>query len=364
MHGDDSSLLRRAPRVLELAGDAGTRGRLHGSSFAADIREYAEERVRLSYDGTWAGQKGDRTTVLELAEACLPHHQAYAPDLYEEMLGMAEAAGLSPAEMVVVGGFTDFVDVVRARLGSAPFEDTCTAFVVSDTVADGAGFLGQTWDMHATAERYVVMLRILPDVGPGALVFSTVGCVGQIGMSEAGIAIGINDLSARDGRPGVTWPFVVRKALQQDSLDEALASILGADLAGAHNYLLFDREGSGYDVEAMTSGSHVTPLEEDVLVHTNHCLAFQTLPLQAARPAELQASSEARLARAGELLKDRPVTVDALMALTRDEDAICRRSHPPYQVATCGAAIMRPKTADFWAVWGLPSDHRFEHFTL
>jgi hypothetical protein len=31
------------------------------------------------------------------------------------MVAMAEAAGISTAEAIIVGGFTDFVDTVRAR---------------------------------------------------------------------------------------------------------------------------------------------------------------------------------------------------------------------------------------------------------
>ncbi len=356
--------MTRPIRVLPLQGSPSERGEAHGNRHAGEIGAYAAERIRLSHEGVWAGEAADRLSMLELAEACLPAHRTYAPDLFEEMTAMAEAAGLSLAEAVVVGGFTDFVDVVRAHFGDAPFEDTCTAFIVSDDIADGAGFFGQTWDMHETAEPFVVLLELRPDRGPASLVFSTVGCLGQIGMNEAGIAVGINDLSSRDGRPGVTWPFVVRKVLQQSTIDDALACILEADLAGAHNYLLFDRHGTGYDVEAMPSRRHVLPLMDEVLVHTNHCLVPETREFQAARPAELQASSEARLQRATELLKERPITLDHLQALTRDQDAICRTAQPPYFAATCGAAIMRPKTGDFWAVWGLPALFAFEHFSL
>jgi isopenicillin-N N-acyltransferase like protein len=79
-------------------------------------------------------------------------------------------------------------------------DDTCTAVIIPDGRAAGAGFLAQTWDMHASATPHVVMLDTVPDPGPAALVFSTVGCLGQIGMNEAGIAIGINNLTAADGR--------------------------------------------------------------------------------------------------------------------------------------------------------------------
>ena len=88
----------------------------------------------------------------------------------EEMCGIAEGAGITLAEAIVVGGFTDFVDTVRAAVGgrhpTGVVEDDCTAFVVPDARADGAGFYAQTWDMHDSATEHVVLLRPAPTTGP------------------------------------------------------------------------------------------------------------------------------------------------------------------------------------------------------
>ncbi len=159
----------------------------------------------------------------------LPAHRAYAPELYDEMVAMAAAAGISAAEAMIVGGFTDFVDAVRARgATNVPEEDDCTAVLTGE-------YLAQTWDMHDTATPHVVMLDV-QDTVP-CLVFSTVGCLAQIGMNAAGIAIGINNLVGTDGRVGVTWPFVVRKVLHQDHPRGGPRLRPGrAPLAGGHDY--------------------------------------------------------------------------------------------------------------------------------
>jgi hypothetical protein len=200
-HG--SAAATRSIRRLLLAGRPGALGEAHGARFREEIRRYADERVHLASNGSWAGHAATREDVLGLAEAMLPAHRAYAPDLYEEMEAMARASGLSPAEAVVVGGFTDFVDAVRAQGGSPAQEDDCTAALVPGNVADGSAFLAQTWDMHDSATEHVVMLELRPETGPRALVFSTVGCLGQIGVNEAGICVGINNLHAAAGRTGV-----------------------------------------------------------------------------------------------------------------------------------------------------------------
>ena len=352
-------------RRLSLEGDPTRRGAAHGSAFPDEIRRYSEERVDLASNGSWAGGVTiARDEVLSLAEAMLPAHREYAPDLVLEMEAAGGACGLSAAEMVIVGGFTDFVDAVRARGGAPAEEDHCTATVVPDSAAEGAGFLAQTWDMHDSATQHVVLLAIRPESGPAALVYSTVGCLGQIGMNDAGIAIGINNLAAAEGRVGVTWPFVVRKALQQTDIEQALGCVLEAELVGAHNYLLFDGHGRGYSVEAMPGCSQVEKLESEPLVHTNHCVAPETRRLEAKRAHALVESSRARLDRAGELLRKRPVTPELLMDFTRDSRAICQRSRPPHHIESSGAAIMRPATGEFWAVWGVPADNEYEYFRL
>lgn len=355
--------MSRGPiRRLPLRGDPTRLGADHGAAFRANVRRYTDERVRLASNGSWAGRPATRDDVLELARAMLPAHRAYAPDLYREMESLADAAGITLAEAVIVGGFTDFVDAVRARSGSAPEEDDCTAALVPDGLAEGRGFLAQTWDMHDSATEHVLMLEIAPERGPAAFVFSTVGCLGQIGLNEAGIAIGINNLAATSGRIGVTWPFVVRKALQQTQLDAALACVVEAELAGAHNYLLLDGHGRGFNVEAMPGCRAVSELADTPLFHTNHCLDSRARREEAERAPALLESSRRRLQRARELLVDPPITQKRLMDLTRDPEAICRRPDPPYHIESSGAAIMRPASGELWAVWGLPSENEYEPF--
>lgn len=361
-------------RVLKLSGSPYEMGFQHGSACRDAIHHFAEERVRLSGDPLWTGRTLPRREVLALAERCLDEHRRYAPELVDELRGMADATGLTVAELVVVNGFTDFIDTVY-NMGydagtpvqpTAPVgADNCTAFLVPDRLAEGSkGFFGQTWDMHDSATPHVVLLRGEPENAPAFLAFSTVGCVGMIGMNDAGVAVGINNLLGTDGQVGVTWPFVIRKMLTQTDAPGALSALTSAKLAGAHNYLIMDAAGRGYNVEAHATTRHVTELGGEALIHTNHCLFDATRAVERTRDPHSQASSEARLTRAEALLARARVTAEDLQALTRDEEAVCVRSTPPKHVETCGAAIMRPATGDFWAVWGLPAENAYEHFTV
>lgn len=337
-------------RVLEIDGDPVSLGEGHGSAYGEMIRAYLEDRIALSAQERWSGGIANRDLIVEVAESTLEDHERYSPDLYEEMTAMATAAGISSAEAVVVGGFTDLVDVVRTRVGSAPTEDNCTA-----VINPGAGFYAQTWDMHASAGEFVVMLHGAPSSGPAFLVQTTMGCLGQMGLNEAGISIGINNLTSW-GRPGVTWPTVVRRVLQQTSLDDAVQVVLDAPLAGGHNFLIMGPDGEGANIEAMPLHQEVTRVTDQPYVHSNHCLVPATESEQAERIEVSVVSSDIRLKLGYELADD----VEAFFA----EPEISRHAADPHDVATCGAVIIEPGQRRMRAVWGVPGDHPWETFQL
>ena len=365
--------MRRPPiRILDAAGSPETLGAVHGASFAEEIRQYTRERVELVAAGAWSGGPIDPVDVLDIARSMLPAHEAFDADLHREMLALADAAGITPEEAVIVGGFTDFVDTVRAVVGgdlpTEVVEDDCTAAIVPDALAAGSGFLAQTWDMHDTATEHVLMLRFRPIDAPSVCVFTTTGCLGQIGMNTEGVCVGINNLTGLDGRRGVAWTSVVRGMLTRATADEALQVLLDADLAGAHNFLIFDRSGVGYDVEAFPSARPVDTLGDDPIVHTNHALHDETIAVQADRAPLLTESSTNRRSMAIRMLTDAAadggIDVDDLMGMTREPSVICQRATAPLHIESSGAAIMRPATDDFWACWGRPEENDFHRVSM
>ncbi len=352
--------MTRTIDVLIAAGSPSEVGAAHGAKYADEIHTYMEGRRALSRTGTNLTNKD----VEAIAESMVDAHRAYDARLFEEMAAMAEAAGISVAQAIIVGGYTDFIDTVRSAAGGRAFEDTCTTVITPDALSEGAGFLAQTWDMNATATPHVFMLDVAVDGSPRALVFTTHGTLGQIGLNEAGIAVGINNLTMDDGKPGVTWPFAVRKALAATNFASAVRAITDADLAGGHSFLVFDDHGQGAMIEATSTATHVERLNGTPLIHTNHCLVETTQTVEADRPQELDQSSKDRLAHATEWLAEGPHTVDSLKAMLRDDRSICRQPEPPFDYETSGAVIMRPRTRDLWACWGVPSRNEFEHFTV
>ncbi len=337
-------------RVLEIFGDSHDLGRAHGAECRTMISKYLDTRIAATSQEIWSGGVADRDFVISTAEETLEAHERYSENLYVEMAEMAAAAGITPAEAVAVGGFTDLVDVLRARRGTAPVEDNCTAII-----NPVGGFLAQTWDMHASAGEFVIMLKLDPLMGPAAVVQTTAGCLGQIGMNEAGVAIGINNLTSW-GKVGVTWPFVVRRVLEQSTLDSAMKVILDADLAGGHNFLVMGPDGEGANIEAMPGEKRVTRVSSEPFVHANHCLDPVTAQEQAPRPEVHAENSVDRHDFATDTAHD----LESFFA----DPLIARRVEDHDDVGTCGAVIMEPPKKRLEAVWGAPGDHPWETFQL
>ena len=357
-------------RELELNGSYYDMGFQHGTAYKKDIIAMTKSRVELSMDKNWTGRELSKEKIFSLAEACIVEHKKYSPELMEESKGMAAATGLSVAELIIAGGFTDFIDLVyntgdSGKNAANPRANNCTAFLIpKNKSANKQGYYGQTWDMHESARDFVILLKARPNQKPNFLAFTTMGCLGMIGLNEHGISVGINNISVNNGQVGVTWPFVVRKILEQNSLEDALKAITSAKLAGAHNYLIMDGQSNAYNVEALPDRVVVSKLEDEAFVHTNHCLYDSTKEVERERVEEMILSSDNRFDKAKQILNKNNISLADLQALTAEPGTICETSKAPYFVETCGAAIIQPATRKFWAVWGKPSQNEYEEFSL
>lgn len=358
-------------RSLTVSGDPYDLGFQHGRAYAEAIGKLTEERLRLCATDDWAHAGAHRQVILELAERCMPYHHRFDEALCAELEGLSDGSGVPMVELLIMNGFTDFVDVLHQHVVDDP--GGCTAVMTAPSESkEGHAFLAETWDMHVGATPYVMMLDARPNIGPNVMTFTLNGCVGMIGMNEHGIAVGINNLYTREGKRGVTWPFVVRKMLAQENIDDAMNVLENADLAGAHNYLVMGPDDTGdlrgFNVEAAPGIRAATPLTTTYL-HTNHCFDPDMVRIERPRTPHARQSTETRLdqAHAFFAVNHGRITPEKLMEMTRvrteEGFSICQSPVEGYHVETAGAVIMCPTTKQMWALWGRPSENEYEAFS-
>ena len=353
--------------ILDLRGSPYDVGYEHGRKLKIAIHEICEKRLELLTAPPDLGRAVDAAEIMEMGERVWDMHEEYDSDLARELLGIADGAETDPIELLLMNGYTDFVNLVHDRL-SAP---ECTAFWTGrDVTSEAMAYIGQTWDMDASARPYAIALRLYPAEGPAALLLSISGGLGLAGVNEAGIAVVINNLIPTDARDGVNFPFLVRKALKQITLESAVRSLLQATRCSGHNYLVADTMGRAVNVETTATQASITLLEKGFYVHTNHYLSPKLRALEKAQPVQSMLSSVTRWQRMRALLSDQRGHIDPpkLQSVTADHEngvnAICRHAQSMEDSATCAATIISPQEGKMWAVEGNPCEGRYELFEL
>lgn len=346
-------------RILELQGKTPrARGEQHGETFKADIHGIYAVRLRLML------QKTDLSTesnVLALAEHHLPVLQRFDAALHEELCATARAAGLSPAHLVVINHYTDLRDLstndLRTLNAGAAHTDTgadpggCSAWLVDD---GDQRVLGQTWDMHASATPYALLLIVTNDDGSKSAVFTITGCLGMTGMTSTGVALTINNLNSVDATVGVVWPALVRKTLQSSSAAQALATLQNSPIGSGRHYIVAD-EQQAFGME--TSGTKKKIIfhseqQSATYFHTNHCVDEEMKPTAKILPGSTTLQRyETLKARvdAGRVPHTAREMFDAFADVGLRE-----KPGDPDSVSTCGAIVMDLHTKKVLACQGIP----------
>ncbi len=346
-----------ALQVIELSGSPRQMGRAHGEQFRDAIHDFAARRLdACAQQATSAGWPDPRADVLGFCESALIEHERFAPAVYEEFRGIAEGADIGLDRLMMCNGLTDIIDVFAAPPDPSA---GCTAWLAApEATADGFVLAGQTWDMHPWAEPFVVAFRRRPDDAPASVTLTTTGCLSLIGVNEAGIAVGNNNLQPTDARAGVMYLAIIHQVLAQSSLASAVNVITTATRMSGHNYYLAGPDGEIVDVETTATRSEVITPGGAIYAHSNHYLLPELAKLEAKDPDR---STLYRLERMGQLLHTRvgELTVESIIEAMSDRTGqrdcrICR-TDPADPAGTCAAAILSPQQGRVWAAQGAPS---------
>lgn len=271
------------------------RGRQHGESFKDAIAELIEIRTRLMLE---KNPKLDQIAIETYAAQQWEATCKFDSLLGEELQGIAEGAGISLTELVILNNYTDFRDIEVESQG-------CSVVYVN---RDGNRVAGQTWDMHRSAKRFVCCLHLPAGVSDSShendrsdavhqemVIFSVVGCVGMMGFvsdrsSTGNLSahanslpklrmVGVNNLNTLGAKPGILWPAIIRKLLAEPDRQRQRELLKSSPLTSGRSFLLAGREGAEFwevTPEVQECVSHLPSNHQGHLFHTNHCLGQMT----------------------------------------------------------------------------------------
>ena len=266
--------------VLELRGTPIERGRVYGETMRSVIAPLVE---------SWRSHLGNflhGTDESSCTEADQYLHEFFqrtqyksaitkwAPDLLEEVKGLAEGANQSKENMLGMQLMDEeWVFGLRRSLDRPTTK--CTAFGLPNQ-REGISYAGQNMDIGSWIEGGQVLLHILAsNDGPESLVFTIAGEIGLNGLNSDGLGITCNTLPqlnyATDGLPVA---FIVRKVLQHRDIDSAEQFLRSIKHASGQNYIL----STAGDVRCFECcGTSVTRYQPNLgqgrVFHSNHPLA-------------------------------------------------------------------------------------------
>jgi isopenicillin-N N-acyltransferase like protein len=325
--------------ILELTGTARERGRQHGARLRTEI--------------------GHRLAATPPVPSLEPWLTAIrATPVFDELAGIAEGAGRTVEEIVLLNTFEAIEPAAQPELGGC-------------TLIAGAGVVAQNWDANESLGATVgVHVHRGPDL-PTTLVLASPGGLGWVGMNEAGLALANSDLLTRTTEPGVPSQVLRRLVLRTTSVREALEVIDSTHPVGGRTYLLGDATGALGVVELAAESRRAVVLPDRPRpAHTNHALSPEVSSWEDTDLlAQVYPSTRSRLARARDLLDDaEPFTPARALAVLADHTqlplSICRHPSPDEPTTTAATLVFDCAARTTTLTLGPPCTTRPRHYRV
>ena len=358
-HGPDANARTSTTiPVVELRGTETQMGHLHGKQL--------REEIGLFYDELLEKMCSEAATteddLLSYARAHVPAAKDYAPDLVDEIRGISEGAGLAFERIMLINCY-DEVSCHGPHLLTKGLHG-CTAFAASGRATTGDKcYVGQSWDVPPYYPPY--LFKLVSDSRAAALMLCHPGMVGGAGINGNGLALAWTTLKANDAGLGVPAPFVVRKALQAESLSVLIGNVLSANRANGMGLIAGDTVAA-VNIKLSAARQHVT-YSHGVVGRANHYESPAMLGFEDDSPVA-SPGTFLRSGRMNELLQQHAGTigVETLMGILSDHASapgcICRHEHQGWQ--TCASVICDTQERVMWASNGRPCEAGFVRYSL
>jgi isopenicillin-N N-acyltransferase like protein len=285
---------------LEITGSPKERGRAHGETFGHLIREL----VPAFFDDLEQTSKshGLRVVTKDLAlEISATHRdptQTYAPDLFEELEGIAEAADVSVEELLALNGVLELHD----HYNDAFAISGCTSLMVPGATTGEGALIAQNYDMASFFAEAAVVIKVTAQDQPDAIFYTSAGMLACTGVNSVGIGVVINNLTPADSGGGVLYPFILRRILSCVRIGDAIDAVVAQRRASGMNYVICDENGEIYDLETTATEYEVLCPFDGPMAHANHYLTDRLKPFER-RHWDSRGQSILRWGRATRLLK-------------------------------------------------------------
>jgi len=307
----------------------------------------------------------------------------YYPKQAQRLSGIAEGAETSLSTLFFLQGLELLIGKPSYRI------EACSALAFGPShTSTGETIVCKNFDYLNVLEPYHLTCETKPKEGYATLGCKMIPLAGMLdGMNKYGLTVTYNLAYTLD-EPKCYAPLSI--ALQEmletcKNTDEATKFIVNAKRGGHDAVLtLADTEGNIKTVEITSNHSHTSNANDGQVINTNHFKSDEMQKYEIPRNAvyfgkgvrkedvgvRVHESSEERLKRAQELLKDKEkVDESKIAAILRDhgEDnkpsflTICRHD---IDASTLRSVIFYPNRKSMKVLYGRPCQNQYDEFKL
>lgn len=343
-----------------------------GRQYGEACRETIQRHLELALGRLERVSKIAPEVAYERALAFDAPIQKFGPFFAEEIEGLAEGAGLTRAQALLLQIRAEVAAPSTWDGAEIDGADECTTFaVLPNATSNGIGIAGQNADLPALYKEISIVAEMRPTDRPATLMLLPAGQLSYIGINDRGMACFANFLTCDGWRVGFPRYFYSRLALMNETVDDGIAAIRGVERASSRNMLLLDSHGAAGDLETTpTRDARLDPIG-DILVHANHYTAPSLLDEERSEPPYI-ANSTIRQRRMSELLTERngELNAEVMQSILRDRetapDALCRipADNTKHDTITFASVIAEPSIGALWVAVGPPHENEYVRHTI
>ncbi|MBB3332150.1 isopenicillin-N N-acyltransferase-like protein [Halomonas campaniensis] len=309
-------------QILTLTELSGTRrevGQAHGRAHAPLIQRSLEVYDRLFHDFVgigWAEARREAERFGAMIERGFPA-------ILDEMAGIAEGAGVEPADILTLNCRSE-ISLTRASGG-------CSAFALA---RGGTQWLAQNWDWRTDQLHNVVALKICGQDHAPLVSVGEAGMVAKIGMNAHGIGVCLNAIRSQTCGEGLPIHVALRKILESPDMAGALAVASRDRVCSPAHFLVASAEGEAVGLEVHPGEPGRLAAAGGVVTHTNHLYApdatrqVEDFPRADSRPRLARLDALLRQALAPEADVDEAALFEVLADHHGEPLSICRHFNP------------------------------------
>lgn len=203
--------------------------------------------------------------------------QEYAPELLEEVYGIADGAEL-PRDIIETWQYLDEHEwfIKNFILNKKDFAGNgCSTFGFKNK---NQVILGQNLDIPSYKNGIQTILKTKDTSGKSSIIFTQAGALSSMGANNSPLAICVNSLTQIAYRTdGLPVTYMIRKVLQCNSLEEAEQVLKTLPHATGQNYLIGTKNKFlNFECSANQTAFVETKIPDRVF-HTNHILSNNDL---------------------------------------------------------------------------------------